>query len=59
VEKITENAAEFPWAERNFLKKPFLQACEAIGLIKQESAPGSIPHLLAHRLPRVARRAIA
>jgi len=28
------SAEESPWSDANFLKKPFLQACEAIGLIK-------------------------
>lgn len=33
LQKIERNAQENPWAEANFLKKPFLLACQDAGLI--------------------------
>ncbi len=33
LQKIERNAEANPWAEANFLKKPFLQACQNAGLI--------------------------
>ena len=34
LNKIKENARATPWAECNFLKSPFLQACDQAGLIQ-------------------------
>jgi hypothetical protein len=34
LQKIEQNAQVSPWAEANFLKKPFLQAAKSAGLIK-------------------------
>jgi len=33
LDKIGRNAEACPWAECNFLKKPFLQACRDAGLV--------------------------
>lgn len=33
IEKIERNAGASPWAECNFLKRPFLLACEKAGLV--------------------------
>jgi len=33
LDKIKKNARNSPWAECNFLKKPFLQACQKAGLV--------------------------
>jgi hypothetical protein len=43
VGKIERNAENCPWAECNFLKKPFLQACRDIGLIRPSAPPSSSP----------------
>jgi hypothetical protein len=33
LKKIEQNAEASPWAEANFLKKPFLLACQKAGLV--------------------------
>jgi hypothetical protein len=34
IEKVEQNAQSHPWAEMNFLKSPFLQACKDSGLLR-------------------------